>query len=149
MNCFYHHDQVAVGACRSCGKGLCRECTADLGKGLACKGRCEEDVEAVIQLVDRNILLMKSPASRQKLIAESKATFERSIAIGQGSSAWFYLVFGVLFGCWGTFGSSPSPFLTSMGALFVGYGGIILFRASRAMATAKELRPDPLGKPQP
>jgi hypothetical protein len=147
MNCFYHQDHVAVGVCKSCGKGLCRECATDLGKGLACKGRCEEDVEGVIQLVERNVLLMKSPASRQKLVAESKANIERSIAIGLGSSAWFYLVLGALFAGWGAFGSKPSPFLTAMGALFVVSGGITLFRASRARSTAKELRSDHPGKP--
>lgn len=49
MNCFYHPTAVAVGTCKSCNKGLCRECAVDLGKGLACKGRCEEDVKAVMQ----------------------------------------------------------------------------------------------------
>jgi len=55
MNCFYHPTVVAVGICKSCGKGLCQECAVDLGKGLACKGHCEEDVKAVMQLIDRSI----------------------------------------------------------------------------------------------
>ena len=46
-----------MGSCKSCGKGLCPDCAADLGKGLACRGRCEADVTAVIELVDRNIKL--------------------------------------------------------------------------------------------
>jgi hypothetical protein len=55
MNCFYHPTVVAVGSCKSCSKGLCPVCAADLGKGLACKGRCEEDVKAVMQLINRSI----------------------------------------------------------------------------------------------
>jgi hypothetical protein len=44
MKCFYHHDQDAVGECKSCGKGLCPACAVDLGKGLACRQRCEDNV---------------------------------------------------------------------------------------------------------
>ena len=55
MRCFYHQDKDAVGSCESCGKGLCAECAADLGKGLACRGRCEADAEALIELIDNNI----------------------------------------------------------------------------------------------
>jgi hypothetical protein len=55
MRCFYHDDREAVGTCKSCGKGLCRECAVDLTKGLACRGHCEADAQAVIQLIDRNI----------------------------------------------------------------------------------------------
>jgi hypothetical protein len=34
---------------------LSHEFAVDFGKGLACKGRCEEDVKALIGLVERNI----------------------------------------------------------------------------------------------
>jgi hypothetical protein len=57
MRCFYHQDREAVGTCKSCGKGVCGECVVDLGKGLACRSRCEADVRAVIALIDRNIQL--------------------------------------------------------------------------------------------
>ena len=33
--------------------GSCKSC----GKGLVCRGRCEADVTAVIELVERNIKL--------------------------------------------------------------------------------------------
>ena len=68
MRCFYHQEKEAVGTCRSCGKGLCPECAADLTKGLACRGRCEDDVRAVIELVDRNIKLQPTAA---RLIQEA------------------------------------------------------------------------------
>ncbi|MBP7275989.1 MAG: hypothetical protein KBA51_07280, partial [Kiritimatiellae bacterium] len=35
MKCFNHEDRDAVGTCKSCGKGVCRECAVDMGKGLA------------------------------------------------------------------------------------------------------------------
>lgn len=50
MSCFYHHERDSVGGCKSCGKNLCPECAVDLGRGLACRGRCEEDVRALFGL---------------------------------------------------------------------------------------------------
>jgi hypothetical protein len=60
MRCFYHQEKESVGLCKYCAKGLCVECAIDLGKGLACKGKCEEGVRAVIELVDRNIKSLAS-----------------------------------------------------------------------------------------
>jgi hypothetical protein len=68
MRCFYHKDKDAVGSCKSCGKGLCVECAVDLGKGLACRGRCEESARAIIELVDRNIQLSTTPAKAQLVV---------------------------------------------------------------------------------
>lgn len=48
MECFYHPATPAVGSCRSCLKGLCRACAAELDGGLACRGRCEAMVTAVV-----------------------------------------------------------------------------------------------------
>lgn len=55
MRCFYHENKQAVGTCKSCGRGLCRECAVELPKSLACRGRCEADAQAVTQLIGRNI----------------------------------------------------------------------------------------------
>jgi hypothetical protein len=60
MNCFYHPTLVAVGSCKSCGKGLCPTCTVDLGKGLACKGRCEEDVKGLIHMSNYSVAMVDS-----------------------------------------------------------------------------------------
>src|SRR5205085_6067746 len=50
------------------GKGVCVECAVDLGKGLACRSRCEESARAIIQLVDRNIQLASGPAKAQLVV---------------------------------------------------------------------------------
>jgi hypothetical protein len=47
VHCFYHPERVAVGTCRACGRGLCTDSLADLNSGLACRGRCEGNVEAM------------------------------------------------------------------------------------------------------
>lgn len=53
MHCFIHTDREAVGICKSCCKGLCPECAADLEHSLACKGRHEEAVERLYSMVTR------------------------------------------------------------------------------------------------
>lgn len=53
MKCFYHPEIDAVGICKSCSKGICMECSVDLGKGIACKGGCEEEVKAINQMMER------------------------------------------------------------------------------------------------
>jgi hypothetical protein len=40
----------------------------DLGKGLACRSRCEESARAIIELVDRNIQLSTNPAKAQLVV---------------------------------------------------------------------------------
>jgi len=55
MRCFYHQDREAVGVYKACGKGICAECAVDLGEGLACKTRCEDQSRKIIELVDRNL----------------------------------------------------------------------------------------------
>jgi len=54
MDCFEHEGRAAVGTCRSCGKGVCRSCAVDLGRGLACAGRCEPHVRAVIAMLEQS-----------------------------------------------------------------------------------------------
>jgi hypothetical protein len=85
MNCFYHPTVVAIGTCKSCNKGLCPSCAVDLGKGLACKGRCEEDVKNLIGLIDHNLTMI---GTSQKMVSNA-----RRIYFGNGV---FYLAFGLL-----------------------------------------------------
>jgi hypothetical protein len=70
MKCFYHNDKDAVGICKSCEKGLCIDCAVDLGKGLACKNHCEEDVKRLIDISVENI----QDASNTSEILRSRKT---------------------------------------------------------------------------
>jgi hypothetical protein len=54
MRCYYHRDVDAVATCRSCCRGLCDACTAEVNKASACRGRCEADVAAVHDLLARS-----------------------------------------------------------------------------------------------
>ena len=50
MNCFHHQDHAAIGICKSCMKGVCSECAAEVGKSLACKGSCENEVKLINEI---------------------------------------------------------------------------------------------------
>ena len=55
MRCFYHPQADAVGTCKHCHRGLCRDCASEREGGLACRGRCEGAVDAVNALIRRNV----------------------------------------------------------------------------------------------
>jgi len=55
MECFQHEGRPAVGSCRACFRGVCRGCAVDLGRGLACAGRCEAGVRALIASLDQSM----------------------------------------------------------------------------------------------
>jgi len=54
MNCFNHPKISAVGICKVCNKGLCKECATDLGHGLACKDIHEEKANSIEMVISRN-----------------------------------------------------------------------------------------------
>lgn len=54
MNCYIHTDKPAIGICKACNKGVCQECSTDMGHGLACKGVHEEMVETYHSIIQRN-----------------------------------------------------------------------------------------------
>ena len=121
MHCFYHQDKEAVGVCKSCGKGLCPDCAAEVPKGLACRGRCEEDVRTVVALIDRNIKL--SPKTAEILESSRKV---------RSSSAIFNLVIGVVFVAWGLSNMERFSFVVVLGACFLVYGIFGLLQARNA-----------------
>jgi hypothetical protein len=59
MECFQHEGRPAVGSCRACFKGVCRGCAVDLGRGLACPGRCEEAARQLIASLDASLRLQR------------------------------------------------------------------------------------------
>jgi hypothetical protein len=124
MHCYYHQDREAVGGCKSCGKGLCAECAVDLGKGLACRGRCEADAQAVIDLVQRNIALAPTYTKMRESMRESTKTTRYSTAI-------FNLVIGAVFTLWGAVESERFALILVLGLCFIGYGCIGIFQARK------------------
>jgi hypothetical protein len=132
MRCFYHLDREAVGGCKSCGKGLCPECAVDLGKGLACRGRCEEDSRALIQLIDSNIKLTATLDNRMQASQKVISNSQRVIS----SSAIFILLLGGVFMYRGLV--EELTFDIVLGVCFLGYG---LFGLFRALAFSQKPKP--------
>ena len=120
MRCFYHPTTDAVAACKSCGKGLCPDCAADLGKGIACRGRCEDDVRSIIELVERNIRM--APASAD-LIRTASSTRMNSVV--------FSLVLGAVMVGYSLLSERSLHFLTVAGGCFLAYGFVQLLSARR------------------
>ena len=117
MKCFYHPEREAVGTCRSCGKGVCTECAVEVEKALACKDRCEEDVNALVKLVDHHVEAM---ASEKRLLGSTG----RSALY----SALIYIVVGMLFIVWSriilydTFSSRHYPMILAIGICLTVFG---------------------------
>jgi hypothetical protein len=120
MSCFYHHDRDSVGGCKSCGKSLCPECAVDLGKGLACRGHCEDDVRALITLIDRSVQF--SPQTARILESSRKI---------RSSAATFNLVTGAIFVVWGLSDTERFSFIIILGACSLAYGAFGMLQARR------------------
>ena len=54
MRCYYHPSVEAVAGCKNCSRGLCMECAVDVGNGLACRARCENEVRSLNEIIQRN-----------------------------------------------------------------------------------------------
>ena len=111
MKCFLHQERDAVGICKSCGKGICPDCAVDLGRGLACHGRCEVEVRSLIDLVDRNV----------RLGPKTEAIMDRA------SGAWiagtvFFLGMGALFFGWSMLEARQLTLVGAIGLGFIAYG---------------------------
>ena len=46
MRCFKHNDAEAVGICRNCLKGVCKECAIEVKNGIVCSDSCAEVINA-------------------------------------------------------------------------------------------------------
>jgi hypothetical protein len=63
MVCYYHPDRPAVGICKHCQRGLCRDCAATVDDSLACANRHEEQVRGLLLMEERGILQARRMAS--------------------------------------------------------------------------------------
>ena len=125
MKCFYSQTD-AIGICRSCGRGLSLEFATEYPKGLACKSRCEEDVEALIAMVDRSTK-----------ISATSASIVRSNWVSVLVSAVFLLILGVGF-FYETRGREGFDLGRFLAVSFSGYGCYLIYRAIKIRAAASE-----------
>jgi len=53
MKCFNHNERDALGTCKHCSKGLCKECLTDMVDGLACRNQCEDAVAYLNEMTQK------------------------------------------------------------------------------------------------
>ena len=118
MRCFVHHEVEAVGTCRACNKGICRECASDLGHSICCRGNCEEKAKLLHSQVAQGSIALRT---------QRRNRFFGPI---------FFLVIGAALLIWGSDGSTALNLGTVMGGAFIVFGGIL---AAMSQRYAKEL----------
>lgn len=125
MKCFVHHDRDAVGICPSCFRGVCPDCAVDLGRGLACRDRCEIEVRRLYDLRDFSF----AQPSVQKKVLDRTGQQTRMAGI-------FNIVLGAIFILFDVIGGAVG-FLTVLGACFFVFGCFSLARSFRLPATSQ------------
>ena len=101
MKCFNHHQSDAIGICKNCSKGLCKECLTEVKNGIACTLTCVEEVNQVNSLIDRN---------KKSYGATSGAHLR---------NAYIYGSMGIIFIIFGYKTEGMGGFLFTMGTLFL------------------------------
>jgi hypothetical protein len=99
MRCFNHAEVEAVGICKSCCKGICTQCAADLGHGLACKNSHEQRVEAVDAIMERGTKI-QSINTKNKFLMPSFYAFMGLAFLGYGIAnhgSSYFIVMGAGF----------------------------------------------------
>jgi hypothetical protein len=124
MECFTHEGRPAVGSCRACGRGVCRTCVADLGRGIACAGRCEEPARALIAALEQSV--------RMQSLSGGMLTATRTLWAALG---WVSLGVGAFVSLW-ALGLPHFREIGLLGIPFLAIGLITLHLSRRARAGA-------------
>jgi len=111
MKCFYHPDRDAVALCKSCNRGLCRDCGVEVPPGLACRARCEADVAALNLAIQRGRTIYQKTGDAYRRNAVARlivgvffvALGFLSVLASQGYLAVFLVPFGCIFLLWSFF----------------------------------------------
>lgn len=117
MECYYHNGEQACGVCKSCQRGLCRSCAAEVSNGIACVGRCEERATELDRLVTRSTEM-----------ESTNVTLIKSISVF--SAELFNLILGVLFLAFGFY--KNIIFLQMLGGVFILFAAFGIYRVYRA-----------------
>ncbi len=113
MKCYNHPETDAVAICKSCGKALCHECAVDVGRGIACKGICEADVQMINSIVDRNTKAYSTLKSRSLF------------------GPIFLIITGMVFVGYGLTSAYASGLSIILGICFVLYGVVVMIANKR------------------
>lgn len=68
MLCFRHEDAQAIGTCRACNKGLCRQCAVDHAHSISCKGQCEEKARTLDLQVRQSAVVLRTQGRNRYIL---------------------------------------------------------------------------------
>lgn len=78
-----------MGCCRSCLKGVCRECAHDVGGGVACRNECEEAARGIIAMVRQGV---DQRGVQGSLVRSTRGLWSGlalvALLVGVGVAAW-------------------------------------------------------------
>ncbi len=104
MRCFYHNAVESVGVCKNCNRGICIECASELLNGIACKNRCEDEVNAVNHLINRSKTSYQKASSAYSrnaliflLLGILFLAFGGKDISANSTFGWFSLLAGIIF----------------------------------------------------
>jgi len=120
MECFYHAGRPVIGLCRSCFRGLCRECAVDLDRALACRDRCESHARDLIATLD--------VSTRYRGVTPAVRTLWSGMAVIALLVAAFVVVLGLRLPIYREIALLGIPFLLI---------GLLMLRAGRATRTGE------------
>lgn len=99
MNCFNHPDTPAIGLCKYCQKGLCKDCAIDLSHGIACKNH-REDVGMLITIQeDSKRALQNTEALIREIPGFFLGIFLILLGHSMGTDGSFVMLVGVVTFC--------------------------------------------------
>ena len=119
MKCFYSPADDAIGTCKNCGRGLSASFAVEFADGLACRGKCEEKVVALIELLNRS--------AKNSLFYREVAKRNANAILG---TSIFLILSGALFLWYGNINGFPA-FLLGIGVLYLAYGAYTFMRWRR------------------
>jgi Na+/serine symporter len=98
MKCFYHPDIDAVGLCKHCSRGICRDCVAEREDGLACRDRHEQAVDDISNLVSRNVRLTgrNAPVGVMAVVIYWMTSTACVYLLTQAEDSTMRLMFGIM-----------------------------------------------------
>jgi len=100
MNCYYHPDRAAVSICKNCYRGLCSESLSEVANGVACRDRCEQQVDAINEVIERNKTGYQKAAGAytgNAILYVLLGGIMILVGVFTLPSGWFLLVFGAIF----------------------------------------------------
>lgn len=113
MKCYNHPDIDAIGICKNCNKGLCRDCLTEVKNGIACTSTCVDEVEQVNSLINRN----------KKSYGNASGAYYRN--------AFIYGAMGIVFIIFGFSTEGLTGFLSILGLLFIVGAGFNILTANK------------------